>query len=87
MFSYFKKSEKNLLREVYLLAQCLVLLKLIAERRVYICHQKMKSMGIFFFFTVFRKFSRKIQIKKYSWGNQEWIDSETATSTSDYVLM
>ena len=56
MFSYFKKSEKNLLREVYLLAQCLVLLNLIAERRVYICHQKMKSMGIFFlqFFESFR---------------------------------
>ena len=41
----------------------------------------------YFFLTVFRKFSRKIQIKKYSWGNEEWIDSETATSTSDYVLM
>ena len=56
MFSYFKKSEKNLLREVYLLAQCLVLLNLIAERRVYIRHQKIKSMGIFFlqFFESFR---------------------------------
>ena len=36
--------------------------------------------------TVFRKFSRKIQIKKYSTGNEEWIESETATIKSDYVL-
>ena len=48
---------------------------------------KNEIYGYFFFFTVFRKFSRKIQIKKCSWGNEEWIDSETATSTSDYVLM
>ena len=87
MFSYFKKSEKNLLREVYLLAQCLVLLNLIAERRVYICHQKMKSMGIFFL-QFFESFRGKYKLKNiYSWGNEEWIDSETATSTSDYVLM
>ena len=63
MFSYFKKSEKNLLREVYLLAQCLVLLKLIAERRVYICHQKMKSMGIFFFLQFFESFRGKYKLK------------------------
>ena len=50
MFSCFKKSEKFLQREVYLLA-------LIAETRSYICHKNMKSMG--FFFTVFRKFSGK----------------------------
>ena len=38
------------------------------------------------FFTVFREFSLKIQIKKYSTGSEEWIESETATITSDYVL-
>ena len=45
------------------------------ETRVYICHKNMKSIG---FFTVF--------IKKYSTGNEEWIDFETATITSDHVL-
>ena len=62
MFSYFKKSEKNLLREVYLLAYCLVLLKLIAETHVYICHKKkMKSMGIFLLF--FKSFRGKYKLK------------------------
>ena len=34
-------------------------------------------------FTVFRKFSRKKILKKYS---EEWIEFETATITSDYVV-
>ena len=85
MFSYFKKSEKkNLLREVYFLARCLVL-NWSRRHAFIICHKNMKSMRIFFF-TVFRKFSRKIQINKFSSGNEEWIESETATITSDYVL-
>ena len=57
--------------------------KLNMETRVYICHKNMKSIG---FFTVFRKFLRKILFKKYSTGNEEWIDFETATITSGYVL-
>ena len=45
--------------------------------------QKREIYG--YFFTVFRKFSRKNN-KKYSTENEEWIESETATVTSDYVL-
>ena len=56
--------------------------KLIAETRVYICHKNMKSMGFLQFFESFRG---KIY-KKYSIGNEEWIEFETATITSDYVL-
>ena len=57
--------------------------KLIAETRVYVCHKNMKSMG---FFTVFRKFSRK-NLQKYSIGNEEWVEFETATViTIDYVV-
>ena len=39
-----------------------------------------------YFFTVFRKFSGKSN-KKYSTGNEEWIKSETASLTGDYVLL
>ena len=42
----------------------------------------MKSMGFLQFFESFRG---KIY-KKYSIGNEEWIEFETATITSDYVL-
>ena len=38
-----------------------------------------------YFFTVFRKFSRKSN-KKYSTGNEEWIKSKTVSLTGDYVL-
>ena len=44
--------------------------------------QNMKSMGFLQFFESFRG---KIY-KKYSTGNEEWIEFETATITSDYVL-
>ena len=44
----------------------------------------MKSMGIFFL-QFFESFRGKI-CKIYSTGNEEWIESETATITSDYVL-
>ena len=57
--------------------------KLITETRVYICHKNVKSIGFFYSFS---KFLRKILQKKYSTGNEEWIDFETATITSDYVL-
>ena len=60
--------------------------KLIAETRVYNMPQKHEIYAYLFFFTVFRKFSRKIQINKFSSGNEEWIESETATITSHYVL-
>ena len=55
--------------------------KLIVEIRVYICHKNMKSMGIQFF----ESFRGKIY-KIYSTGNEEWIESETATITIDYAL-
>ena len=42
----------------------------------------MKSMGFLQFFESFRG---KIH-KKSSIGNEEWIEFETATITSDYVL-
>ena len=42
----------------------------------------MKSMGALQFFESFR---RKIY-EKYFIGNEEWIDFETATITSDYVV-
>ena len=79
-----RKAKKKLLREVYFLARCLVL-NWSRRHAFIICHKNMKSMRIFFF-TVFRKFSRKIQINKFSSGNEEWIESETATITSHYVL-
>ena len=83
-FLHLRKAKKKLPREVYLLARynCLMF-KLIVEIRVYICHKNMKFRG--FFFTVFQSFRGKIY-KIYSTGNEEWIESETATITSDYVL-
>ena len=82
MFSCFKtKSEKNITtRGLFISAMSHV--KLIAETRVYICHKNMKSMGFLQFFESFRG---KIY-KKYSIGNEEWIEFETATITSDYVV-
>ena len=56
--------------------------KLIVETRVYICHKNMKSMG---FLQFFERFRGKI-CRKYSTGNQEWMEFETATITSDYVM-
>ena len=55
--------------------------KLIAETRVYI--QKHEIYG--YFLPFFKSFRGKM-IKKYSKGNEEWIESETATITSNYVL-
>ena len=57
--------------------------KLITETRVYICHKNMKSMG---FFLQFSKLFAENFVKKYSTGNEEWIEFETATITSDYVV-
>ena len=59
--------------------------KLITETRVHVCHKNMKHEMYGYFFTVFRKFSGKSN-KKYSTGNEEWIKSETASLTGDYVL-
>ena len=57
--------------------------KLIAETRAYVSHKNMKSVGIFSQY--FGSFRGKIY-KKYSTGNEERVESETATITSDYVL-
>ena len=87
MFSYFKKSEKMFAaRGLFISAMSHV--KLIAETRVYICHKNMKSMSFFvclFFLQFFERFRGKIY-KKYSTGNEEWIESETALMQRDYVL-
>ena len=53
--------------------------KLIAETRVYTCHKNKKSMGFLQFF----ESSRGKIDKKYSIGNKEWIEFETATITTD----
>ena len=83
MFSCFKtKSEKKFTtRGLFISAMSHV--KLITETRVYICHKKMKPMV--FFLQCFESFGRKIY-KNYFTGNEEWIEFETATITSDYVL-
>ena len=39
----------------------------------------------FFFLQIFESFRGKIY-KTYTTGNEEWIESERATITSDYVL-
>ena len=41
---------------------------------------------IYRFFYSFSKVFAENFMKKYSTGNEEWIDFETATITSDYVL-
>ena len=56
--------------------------KLIAETRAYICHENMKPI---FFYSFWKVFAEKY-IKKYSTGNKERIQSETATITGDYAL-
>ena len=80
MFSCFKKSENKIVTTRGLFISAMSHVKLIAETRVYICHKNMKSMGFLQFFESFRG---KIY-KKYSIGNEEWI--EFATITSDYVV-
>ena len=82
MFSCFKtKSEKKFTtRGLFISVMSHV--KLIAETGVHICHKNMKSMEFLQFFESFRG---KIY-KKYSIGNEEWIEFETATITSDYVV-
>ena len=83
MFSCFKtKSEKNNYHVRFQFISVMSHVKLIAETRVYICHKNMKSMGFLQFSESFRG---KIY-KKYSIGNEEWIEFETATITSDYVV-
>ena len=57
--------------------------QLTAKARVYLCHKNVKSMGIVLQF--FESFRAKIY-EKYSTGNEEWIESERASITSDYVL-
>ena len=83
MFSCFKtKSEKKITtRGLFIGAMSLV--KLITEIRVYICHKNMKSMG---FFYGFAKVLAENFYKKYSTGNEEITESETATITNDYLL-
>ena len=46
--------------------------------------QKHEIYG-FFFYSFWKVFAEKC-IKTYSTGNEEWIQSETATITSDYAL-
>ena len=76
------KAKKKIFTTRGLFISAMSHVKLIAETRVYICHKNMKSMGFLQFFESFRG---KIY-KKYSIGNEEWIEFETATITSDYVV-
>ena len=82
MFSCFKKKSEKKITTRGLFISAMSHVKLIAETRVYICHKNMKSMGFLQFFESFRG---KIY-KKYPIGNEEWIEFETATITSDYVV-
>ena len=71
MFSCFKKSEKSyfLQREVYLLAWCLMLNW--SRRHAFIYATKTSNLW-FFFYSFWRVFAEKY-VKKYSTGNEEWI--------------
>ena len=80
MFSCFKKSEKFFTTRG-LFTSAMSHVKLIA--RFYIRHKNMKSM--LFFTAVSKVFAEKYN-KKYSTGNEELIEFETATITRDYVL-
>ena len=82
MFSRFKtKSEKKITtRGLFISAMSHV--KLIAEARFYICHKNVKFMGFLQFFESFRGNI----YKKYSIGNEDGIEFETVTITSDYVV-
>ena len=77
-----KESEKQITTRG-LFISTLSHVKLIAETRVYM-PQKHEIYG-YFFFQFFESFCGKIY-KIYSTGNEEWMESETATITSDYVL-
>ena len=84
MFSCFKtKQRKKKITTRGLFISAMSHVKLITETRVYICHKNMKSIGFFYSFS---KVFAEHFIKKYSTGNEEWIDFETSTITSDYVL-
>ena len=90
MFSCFKKSEKFLQREVYLLVRCLILNG--SRRHAFIYATKTWNLWVFLFvclFFFFYSFSNVFQekiYKKCSTGNEEWIESETALMQRDYVL-
>ena len=84
MFSCFKtKSEKNQYHVRFQFISAMSHVKLIAETRVYISYKNMKSMG---FLEFFERFCGKIYKKYSSIGNEEWLEFETATITSDYVV-
>ena len=90
MFSCFKKSEKFLQREVYLLVRCLILNR--SRRHAFIYATKTWNLWVFFvclfvffFYSFSNVFEEKIY-KKYSTWNEEWIESETALMQRDYVL-
>ena len=82
MFSSLRKArKKNTSRGFFI--STLPHVKLIAEIHVYARHKNMQSMGIFLQFL--ESFPGKIY-KKYSIGNEVWLESQTGTITSDYVL-
>ena len=82
MFSCFKTKKGKTITTRGLFISAMSHVKLIAKTSIYICHKNVKSMGFLQFFESFRG---KIY-KKYSIGNEEWIEFETATITSDYVV-
>ena len=82
MFSSLRKAKKKILREVSLLARCLMLNW--SQRYTFMHATKTCNLSVFFL-RFLESFPGKIY-KKYSIGNEVWLESQTGTITSDYVL-
>ena len=82
MLSCFKTESEKKITTRCVFISAMSHLKLIAETCAYICHKKMKSVE---FLQFFESFHGKMY-KKYSVGNDKWIEFETAAITSDYVV-
>ena len=82
MFSCFKTKGEKKFTTRGLFISVMSHVKLITETLVYICH---KTWNLETFLQFFESFCGKFY-KKYPTGNEEWIEFETATITSDYVL-
>ena len=75
MFSSLRKANKKLLREVYLLARCLILNW--SRRHAFTYARKTWNLLVIFY--SFSKVFAEKKYKKYSTASEEWIESETAT--------
>ena len=79
MFSCFKAKSEKIFNTRGLFISAIFRVKLIAETRLYM-PQKHQIYG-FFFYSFSNVFAGDIY-KKYSIGNGEWIEFETATITT-----